>query len=1420
MTGTTVDSTGVQLDRSTRSVVERAVLSMRSTAEADLRYQLTDRYGLDDPETVPEGLTEEDRERRSALREAIEREAVDGHDWPEAVERYIQGTGYTVVNRLAALRCMEARGFLDRPVTQFREDGRTPAADPLMDEEFLPRDEALLEAYRRACDGLAEEVELLFDRDSAYSQLEPRPRTFEELCRTLDEVPEAAWRADDVLGWVYQYYHIEELDELRSKAGREGLDPEDVAPANQFYTPHWVVRMLTDNSLGKLYLERVDGLEAAVEAQEPLSPEERKHRSLDPEETPTVADLCTYLVPGSEAGGSTEWSDPSELRVIDPACGSGHFLLYAFDVLERIWWAERPDIPRQEVPSKILRHNLYGVDIDLRACQLAAFNLYLKARSRAETEGTESFELPPLNIVCADARVAELEEAEAVFAEVTEENSREREALETILETFRGSYGLGSLLDVKGTLQEELAEQHQQELFEEWAGPEELLHELVQAVERRRGDGSFLVRDLKSFLRLLEVLADDYDVALMNPPYGSSSGGRMPDSVRDYVENHYQYPPQYYINFFEASERLIRAKGRVAMLVPRTFMYKKTYQSFREDFVGERGAFDFLAEYGIGILDNATVRTVGTVVREEKQQTDEDRRGLFLRLHDKETEEKELAFANAICGEEIDSQGVQRVFRCKLSDFGQFPGTPLSYWVPSQVRRLYDSSIVFDANNARLERKSLGSANVGLQTGNDDRFYRYFWEVGDAYDRWKPLAKGGEDAFILPRIVHVVLWENKGEELKRYSGSYVRNEHRYFRAGLTWTTLKETGRRFGLLHPDSIFSHAGYCFFPHETSVWPILAYTNSSVFHYLMLGLTLYRGWMVGKVSAIPWFESLEEDEELIATAKKLFDEVKQVRRSDPQSPYYTGPSFLQRRSTNGQTFFEHPHSDDLEEDEDGAELLSDVSQSTSLSEIREGLFEGYSRRETRIVETSERLDDLVFSHFGIDGPEERVIRQEIVLRSKGEEGQHEQSLAETDGKVLDVSDVAQHLLHYLGMKCLREDEDGVVPLLKLGVEEEPGFFERLVESFTEIWGDHAPDRLLEVDQGLGDRAPTGGDSYPNLRAWLKEDLFSYHTSTFKNTPFLWRLTTERLVPDAKGEGFGCVIDYHQLTASTFDTLHQRYLQPRRAALRERRDAADQRRRDQSLAAAERGEAEEEFQRCRSGIEQIGALEDALRELARPQPRDWTVEDRALAEGLRPRVARFRERLGERLETLDQLWETAADAWLEETFSPTFREKVEENRREWVDALEDLETACEAYAKPAGEPVEAHLYDLFVYYQDDLIGSTHHGSNGIFFLNYYFSKGGQYLTEEGEPRSGLQDSERLLAELARKTDADVELGREIAEGCAELADRIPSDWEERALAEVTTAGYRPVKKHGVRINITPLAEAGLVPELVEKKVL
>jgi len=1434
-----------QLDKTEREDLEDVVTDLRELVEAEIEYELEHKYDLTEREGG-DGLSDEEQATRGRLVEAIEHENPGDKSWAWCYEQYVTGVGYTIVNRLAAFRCMEVRDFLDRPVTQIGDSGLTPAAERVLGERFdLDRDEALVAAYHQECNRMEEEIEILFNIDSPYSLLDPEPDLFRDIGKKLDEIPEEVWRADDVLGWVYEYYNAPKLPEVRKKARDEGLDTEDVPRANQFYTPHWVVRMLTDNSLGKLYLESRNELVETVEKQErKFSADERKNRAPTVEESPELEDLCTYIVPTDEEGESTDFDDPEEIRVIDPACGSGHFLLYAFDVLERIWWEERPSLDRNEIPTKILEHNLYGVDLDLRACQLAAFNLYLKARSRAEEEGLDEFEMPQVGIVCADSRIAELEDVTEVFDEVASDQPGVREALESILNIFEDVHGLGSLLDVKGSLSAEFME-GQTTLSEDWNGDSSLssfLETLREEIEAKRDGDSFLAQDLKSFLRLLAILSRDYDVALMNPPYGSHYGrsGRMPTKVKSYITDNYEYSPEFYINFFEVCDGLSKDNGRIGMLVPRSFMFIKTFQDFREDFVGEKGAFDFLAEFGMGVLDNATVRTVGTVIRENRKEGTSPE-GQFFRLHDVNKSQKEKKFLHGAFIDRFDGE-VQRRYSKRLSEFEMVPGSPITYWTPREIRSLYESEIVFDSNNAELDRReSLGDVVTGLQTGKNPRFVRYFWEV--ANDDWKPFAKGGEKGWMLPSVNLSVWWERNGREIKRHSSSRPQNTQYYFQEAVTYNMTKtKSGRRFGYLNSGSIFEVNGSVLIS-DQNYWTILSYANSLLASYLMLSQTPERKWEIGFVSRLPWYDELTEIPELEKKSKRITGMIHSIRRYEFPSPYYTEPLLLNplQNVETGQlkSHRTHPHrelSDELMSyDAEGADT------STSLKQLNASVEDYWKEIELKISSEARETNDIMFEHFDIDEDLRRQILMEIDLRMDEDVDNPDLVPEKPEISVL----VKRLLLHFIH-EILESEEDGIVPLTETG-EGEADLLRRMVEKFEEVWGEHAEERLVEVDEILGDK-PAEGEAYPNLRDWLQNDLFEFHVETMENTPIIWKLTTERLVADSAAVGFACLVDYHQLDAGLFDSLSAQYLEPRKAELRERQSAADRRRNDESLTTSEQSDAVETYQYCTSALQQIAELETAMKELVGTNECDFNADDRELVQELAPKVATFRDETAERIDTLEELRERNNEDWFKDTFSDKFWDTVDEWRDEWLDGLDELERACEEYAKPSDEPVEAHLADLFDYFNRRLKGSDHYSSSGILFLTYYFEReGADLLDDDGEPFEHLSPDEQRLASLAmglndpsvlnreyfeEMTDDDQEvdelpplaeykaLAEEIDDRCQDIHKRLPSQWKNRALSEITTAGYQPNHKHGVAINITPLAEQDIVPEVVEERVI
>jgi hypothetical protein len=1410
-----------QLDKDERDDLEDVVTDLRELVEAEIEYELEHKYDLTEREGG-DSLSSEEQATRERLVEAIEHENPGEKSWAWCYGQYITGVGYTIVNRLAAFRCMEVRGFLDRPVTQIGDSGLTPAAERVLGERFdVDRDEALIAAYHEECESLGDEIEILFNPDSRYSVIDPDPDLFRELVGNLDEISDEVWRADDVLGWVYEYYNRPIVERLEDK---NTLEAEEVAPANQFYTPHWVVRLLTDNSLGRLYLESIDELDEFVDAQAELSTEDRKSRSVAYADSPQLSDFCTYLLPEQDSGEPTEFEHPSELRVFDPACGSGHFLLYAFDILERIWRRDCPAEDPGEIPRKILANNLYGVDLDLRACQLATFNLYLKGRQRAEEEGNDDFELPQMGIVTADSSVVETEDIADILGEVSGDHDELEEALQTILDSFENVEALGTLLDVKGTLEGVFDSGKQQTLLESINGTGDLnsvLTNLRTAVDEQFDDSSFGAQELQSFLRLLVILTQDYDVALMNPPYGAQS--RMPEPVREYVDAQWDYPPEYYINFFEVCNQLSTGNGRIGMLVKREFMFKNGLSDFRKDFIGTKGSFDFLAEFGEGVLDKAKVRNAGTVVCTSTSDDGEEAEGTFIRLHDVEKGEKEATLLKSVYQDPIDD-GVQRVYIKKLSEFGQIPGSHMSYWMPDGLREIFNADIVFDADNSGADKPGQGVVKQGLITGYNDRFTSYLWET-DSQD-WHPFAKGGEDAWILPRVNLQVLWRDNGREIKATGSGRPQNTQHYFSEALTYTYMKSGGRRFGYLHPSSIFGRAGNVFIP-ESSAWPILSYGNSNLVTYLMAGLDPGRHWEVGNVAKLPWHPELGQNEQLESKAREIVGLLLYKRMSDFDSPHYTAPRIL-RHLTDEKTlapYESHPHRE-LSKETEIPEFTTECDPSTPLPRIALEATQINQKIETKLDQYALDIDTTVFDFFDLSEELRREVLSEVSLRTNKDPQLNPEFEVEEVSEAKEYSTLIRDLVLHFALKAVLESDDGIVPT-EAQQESYSSITDLVIEQFERVFGDHAEERLSEVDEKLGDLRYSDVP-YPNLEHWLQEDLFEYHLDRFENAPILWRLTSRRLVPEDEMEGFGCFIDYHRFDRSSFDRVQANYIEERKDALNELRAAADRRRNNDSLKDSEQSEAADEFHRYEGARRQVEAFEEQLLDLTQSSERDWNTETQDRVADLQRDIEALRENLAERMDAFEELVDISDEEWLADTFTDKFADYVLDEKEDWFKALDCGIEACDGYSSGADAPVPPHYYDYIGYCQDN-IGTTSYHRNGLLFLHHYFGdKEFRSLVEDGEPREGVDKQPTLLARLAARIDQDAELGERMKEQCDELLKEVSvtwdggssSDWEGRALDEIMTGGYEPVKKHGVAVNIRPLAEEQIVPEIVDEDVL
>ncbi|MHB1046355.1 MAG: BREX-1 system adenine-specific DNA-methyltransferase PglX [Thermoanaerobaculia bacterium] len=1250
------------MEKTRRDALRAVVNKARREVEENLERQLA-AFGLS-REGAP--IAHEELTLRSdqevlypRLLDAVRRHGravgAEGRITPQAVNRFIRETGGTWINRLAALRALEARGLLDPPAAFISEQygGMSPRAERIREAaasrgESMRRDDAIRAGLEDACRELTADVRVLFDLTDEQSLFWPDTLALKAILGLFsDDVPLEDWREPDVLGWVYQYYNTEANAELKKrKTATKDFQytADDIPIANQFYTPHWVVRVLTDNTLGRLWLEgreRVPLMEAIADGREGADRSkptyhllERRHGiphaveaptafrewvngQPDPLADETVDRLCRFLVPLPSKPLPRPRKAARDLRVIDPACGSGHFLLYAFDVLFAIYREDEPDLDPREIPALILQNNLFGIDIDLRAAQLAAFDLYLKARETLYAiDRNAPLKLSRLNIVIADAHIGD-DPRKAEFLARYKDDPEIQQLYAKILEALDNTNALGSLIKVRTEFEglfrgarESRAKQRKgqeaawgtkaqmtlvdaapqtafEERFRSYSGREWSLGELLEelrAFESEVAPGQdigarLFYTDLERSVGLLSLLSEQYDVVLMNPPYGD-----MPPEAKDYCEGNRKkkvaarYPRTHvdlYAAFMEQSFDILSPNGFLGALVPWTYTYLSTLKAIRTEVLCGEARPEFLQEYGYGILDGATVGTVGTVARKLTPATATDALDhvcAFERLSGKKRDwEKEEAFRSTLPTFAASGPSYSiEWFTAQLRSLQDVPGMPYAFWASDSLRALYRQLPPLDVEQKGVlvsgrPTTKIADVRVGLQTSDDPRFLRYWWEVPqDSVGqgrRWVPFVKGGKQVRFHTRVDLVVNWENDGEEVKAWASSRgdhwtktVRSPDFYFRPGITWPPASWRLRRFGLFEAGHVFGHNGCSIFPRSFSPATLLGFLNSAVGTALMLLQTPERKWEAGGVGALPMAASASGDDLIQEATIALVDVNRQPHREDETCIEFDLPAVL---SLVRALPPEAPPLNlaDLLAGADARDSARRVELNRRLDALDEAVYSRYkTSADDRVLiaaELGRRSGSSLIESSEADSPEDEADDLADGEEGTGEAGGVEPQTASDLASPLRARDLVARALSYYVKQTIEADEDGIVPVASTGLE--PSLLYRLRETMAKDLG-------KERAQAIEAQAPAflGAKSLDEWLSISRDEIveiggstskhpagfFPWHVRLYRNRPIFWLLSSEGFERGKVRFTFRAYIHYLKLTPDTLPKLLSHYLE------------------------------------------------------------------------------------------------------------------------------------------------------------------------------------------------------------------------------------------------------------------------------------
>lgn len=629
-------------DQSTRGRLQKLVNSCRALLSDEFSIQLQQTYGLDPNtgEVTPMARLShlDDRQRHTAevLRQTLAHylgaDADDTNHRIAVLDRMVREQAFTVLNRLAALLMMEARGQLFESLSKGYQSRGYQLYSRIAGTALGETGQSYQVYLFSVFDELAQELPALFDRYAANGLLFPRETALRALLDELNHFEiEPLWAADETIGWIYQYFNSKEERKAMRDASQAPRNSRELAVRNQFFTPRYVVEFLVDNTLGRLWFNATGG-------------------------QTELLDRCQYLLakPDEQPQAAIKLRDPRTLKLLDPACGSMHFGLYAFDLFLEIyreaWGWEQQHGPgsldvsthpqaalkplsqtyedeaafARDVPRLIIEYNIYGVDIDPRAAQIATLALWLRAQRAWHDTNVKAKDRPCIgqgHVVAAIAPPAERELRQQFAANL---DQRDAALFEKTLQLLKGLPEMGVLLQVERELPNLISQVYVGKgtgLFaaqeqESWQQAEARLRaELTEFALAAKStyQGRLFAQDALQGLRLIDLCREMFDVVVMNPPFGA-----LASNTKDQLTKAYPRSKNDLLAIMvERGLELLRSGGRLGAITSRTCFFISSYQKWREEVVLGLARPEVMADLGYGVMDDAMVEAAAYVL--EKQ---------------------------------------------------------------------------------------------------------------------------------------------------------------------------------------------------------------------------------------------------------------------------------------------------------------------------------------------------------------------------------------------------------------------------------------------------------------------------------------------------------------------------------------------------------------------------------------------------------------------------------------------------------------------------------------------------------------------------------------------------------------------------------------------------------------------------------
>lgn len=760
-------------------------------------------------------------------------------DSKTAYKDFVEEVAYTWFNRIIAIRFMEINNYLPSRVRVLSsEEGRNEPdiineameiGDDLggysnQEKELITTaltektpelmDNLYTMLFIKQCDALSEILPGLFEETSNYLKLLFTPHYDRGVIKELvNEIPEEYFDVEkegqvQIIGWLYQYYNNAPHEEVVNMNGK-AIQKDEIPAATQLFTPDWIVRYMVDNSLGKYYLER-----------HPDS---------------TVKQELKYLLP-DEIKAIDENQDITDYKLLDNAMGSGHILVYAFELFMKMYLEQ--GYSKRDAAQKIIENNLFGLEIDKRAFQLAYFSIMMKGR---EYDRRFLRRNPTTNLYYFEDLHVSDEFYNFISDKVVKDN------LKKVVKDFSDATELGSIIKIDESIDLDSIE------------------EVVAGLDFESGLDVFgykkIQKQILKTLKIIKVMTTKYEAVVTNPPYMN----KFDKTLKKYLKDNYNnYSKDLFSVFIYHNVHQLVKGGYAGYMTPLVWMFIKTYEPLRHDIINNF-KIDSLIQMEYSAFEEATV-PIDTFVLKNS----DDKIGTYLRLSNFKggmivQEQKVL--------EVISDPTVKYLYHTDQSNFNKIPGSPIAYWASENLINDFEKGT------------SLGEvvqAKVGLQTGDNKRFLRQWFEVGidnisfdshsikdsvESGKKWFPYNKGGSYRKWYGNYDYVVNWQNDGYEIKHFAWpngkqrSVVRNSQVYFKEAVTWSDVNSGTFSLRYRSKGSIHDVKGMSAFSKDNNLlFKILALLNAKIGNYVFKMINPTISLQIGNFVNFPFINYKNE--------------------------------------------------------------------------------------------------------------------------------------------------------------------------------------------------------------------------------------------------------------------------------------------------------------------------------------------------------------------------------------------------------------------------------------------------------------------------------------------------------------------------------------------------------------------------------